>query len=172
MQAAQDQGTTPVPPCLVIPLNHTSVQRHGRHVRIATGADVSREPSTRLNSSPILQVVCRYPDVFKHARRDYIQPETPSPRQIVRLSDTPTIYSPDDMQLFHHYLISAHPCIPHDWKDLWVKDIPVKANQVSATLLRPCNMPVITDYSVPISYGCYARSGWVASSHPSRKPKD
>ena len=80
-------------------------------------------------------MVCRYPDVFKHARRDYIPPETPSPRQVVKLSETPTIYSSDDMQLFHHYLISAHPCIPHDWNDIWVRDIPVKANQVCGAFL-------------------------------------
>ncbi|KAI4949105.1 hypothetical protein J4E91_005569 [Alternaria rosae] len=70
-----------------------------------------------------------YPDVFKHARRDYIESEASSPRQLVKLSDTPTIYSSEDMQLFHHYLISARPWIPHDWEELWVKDVPAACHQ-------------------------------------------
>jgi len=77
-------------------------------------------------------VVCRYPDVFKHTRRDYIESAVSSPRQVVKLSDTPTIYSSEDMQLFHHYLVSAHPWIPHDWEELWVKDVPAACHKVSA----------------------------------------
>ncbi|KAI4646520.1 uncharacterized protein J4E79_010583 [Alternaria viburni] len=70
-----------------------------------------------------------YPDVFKHARRDYIESAVSSPRQVVKLSDTPTIYSSEDMQLFHHYLVSAHPWIPHDWEELWVTDVPAACHK-------------------------------------------
>ncbi|KAE8872774.1 hypothetical protein PTNB73_01925 [Pyrenophora teres f. teres] len=48
----------------------------------------------------------------------------PSPYQVVKLVDTPTVYSPDDMQLFHHYLISAYPCIPHDFEGIWTTEVP------------------------------------------------
>ncbi|RMZ74314.1 C6 transcription factor [Pyrenophora seminiperda CCB06] len=73
--------------------------------------------------------VCEYPDVFKYARRDHIRLAVPSPHQVVRLVDTPTVYSPDDMHLFHHYLISAYPCIPHDFEEIWTKDVPKISHQ-------------------------------------------
>ncbi|CAA9960149.1 Zn-clus multi-domain protein [Pyrenophora teres f. maculata] len=68
--------------------------------------------------------VCRYPDIFKHAHHDYFSLAVPSPYQVVKLVDTPTVYSPDDMQLFHHYLISAYPCIPHDFEGIWTTEVP------------------------------------------------
>ncbi|KNG50166.1 hypothetical protein TW65_03085 [Stemphylium lycopersici] len=72
-----------------------------------------------------------YPDIFKHARRNYVLSEVPSPRQVVRMSDTPTIYSADDMQLFHHYLIAAYPCIPHDFREIWIRDVPLQSHKYS-----------------------------------------
>ncbi|USP81252.1 hypothetical protein yc1106_08526 [Curvularia clavata] len=74
------------------------VKKRGRHVQIATGVGV---------------------DVFKHARQDFVEPKVPSPSQVVRLSDTPIVYSPDDMQLFHHYLTAAYPSVPHDRDEIW-----------------------------------------------------
>lgn len=167
MQATQDQGTASTSQCLVISLNCVSVQRHGLHARTATSADVSVALRTKINISPTILVVCRYPDVFKHARRDYIESAVSSPRQVVKLSDTPTIYSSEDMQLFHHYLVSAHPWIPHDWEELWVTDVPAACHKVSATSRSPCKRPNITDHAVPISHGCYAGSCWISSCRSS-----
>ncbi|KAF1851687.1 uncharacterized protein K460DRAFT_373639 [Cucurbitaria berberidis CBS 394.84] len=74
-------------------------------------------------------VVCRYPAIFKYAQRDRIVSEALSPRQFVQLSDTPTMFSSDDMRLFHHYLISAYPGIPHDYEDIWTIDVPKYSHQ-------------------------------------------
>lgn len=77
----------------------------------------------------IIVDICKYPDVFKYARHEILA--IPSPHQVAKLVDTPTVYSPDDMQLFHHYLISAYPCIPHDFEEIWTRDVPRISHQVS-----------------------------------------
>ncbi|EUC42188.1 hypothetical protein COCMIDRAFT_104220 [Bipolaris oryzae ATCC 44560] len=74
-------------------------------------------------------LVCRYPDVFKHAQHELPRPKPPSPRQVVQLSDKPIMYSPDDMQLFHHYLTAAYPCIPSNNEQVWTRHIPLKTYQ-------------------------------------------
>ncbi|KAI0571359.1 Zn-clus multi-domain protein, partial [Pyrenophora tritici-repentis] len=73
--------------------------------------------------------ICTYPDVFKYAHQDHVSLVMPSPYQVVKLVDTPTVYSADDMQLFHHYLISAYPCIPHDFEEIWTRDVPKISHQ-------------------------------------------
>lgn len=113
-----------------------SVKRRGHHVRIATGADVGEIPNAKLLwlRTKLQTVLCRYPDVFKHARHELSElsePKIPSPSEVVRLSDTPMMYSPDDMQLFHHYLMAAYPCVPQDRDEVWVRDIPLKSHQAS-----------------------------------------
>ncbi|KAL6153189.1 hypothetical protein ACJQWK_11624 [Exserohilum turcicum] len=75
--------------------------------------------------------VCRYSDAFKNVLREPAALDVPSPRQLVQLSDTPIMYSRDDMQLFHHYLVAAYPCVPHDFVDIWTRDVPVKSHQYS-----------------------------------------
>jgi hypothetical protein len=57
--------------------------------------------------------------------------DTPGPRQLVQLSDTPTTFSSIDMQMFHHYIMWAHPCIPLAYVDIWTKDVPLLSHQVS-----------------------------------------
>jgi hypothetical protein len=89
-------------------------------------------------------VVCRYPDVFKHAQHDLVVSEVPSPRQIIKLCDTPTMYSPDDMQLFHHYLIAAYPSIPHNFEEVWINDVPTQSHEVSIAL-TPSDFQSLTD---------------------------
>ncbi|KAI0591398.1 hypothetical protein Alg130_01345 [Pyrenophora tritici-repentis] len=76
-----------------------------------------------------LTYICTYPDVFKYAHQDHVSLVMPSPYQVVKLVDTPTVYSADDMQLFHHYLISAYPCIPHDFEEIWTRDVPKISHQ-------------------------------------------
>ena len=101
-------------------------------MQTATGADVSTEPGAGLLATILTMIdVCRYPDVFKYIHRDLVRQEMPSPRQVARLVDTLTVYTPDDMQLFHHYLISAYPCIPHDFEEIWTKDVPKMSHKVS-----------------------------------------
>jgi hypothetical protein len=103
-------------------------------VQIATSVGVSGVYTVVTFSSLTIAVVCRYPDVFKHVQRDRMLSDVPSPRQITKLSDTPTAYSPDDMQLFHHYLVAAYPCIPYDFEQIWINDVPSSSHQVSNTL--------------------------------------
>lgn len=74
---------------------------------------------------------CRYPTVFKQTQHDRIVSEVmKSPRPLVRLNDTPTMYSANDMRLFHHFLVAAHPCIPHEYESVWVRDVPAFSHQV------------------------------------------
>ncbi|KAF2017229.1 hypothetical protein BU24DRAFT_448951 [Aaosphaeria arxii CBS 175.79] len=75
--------------------------------------------------------VCRYPKVFKAAQHDRIVGEMikrQSPRQSVRLSDTP-IYSANDMRLFHHYIITAHPFIPEEMETRWATEVPAYSHK-------------------------------------------
>ncbi|KAF2464909.1 uncharacterized protein BDR25DRAFT_306977 [Lindgomyces ingoldianus] len=68
---------------------------------------------------------CRYPTVFKHTQHDRIVSEVmSSPRQFVKLSETPKMFSANDMRLFHHFLIAAHPCIPIKHESVWIQDMP------------------------------------------------
>jgi hypothetical protein len=55
-----------------------------------------------------------------------------SPRQLVRLSDTPNVFSANDMRLFHHFLIAAHPSIPTEYEAVWVRDMPAMSHRVSS----------------------------------------
>ncbi|KAF2268162.1 hypothetical protein CC78DRAFT_510601 [Lojkania enalia] len=73
---------------------------------------------------------CRYPTVFKHTQHDRIVSEVLSnPRPFVRLSDTPSMYSANDMRLFHHFLIAAHPRIPPEHEAVWIRDVPAFSHQ-------------------------------------------
>jgi len=76
---------------------------------------------------------CRYPVVFKHAQHDRIASEVlASPRRYAQVSHVPmqSTYNANDMRLFHHYLIAAHPCIPYEYEAIWVRDIPAFSHQV------------------------------------------
>ena len=111
-------------------LNSSSVKKHGPHAEIATSVDVSVMSGAKPRAIMLIIVdICKYPDVFKYARHEILA--IPSPHQVAKLVDTPTVYSPDDMQLFHHYLISAYPCIPHDFEEIWTRDVPRISHQVS-----------------------------------------
>lgn len=69
--------------------------------------------------------------MFQDVQRERIASEILGPRQIVKLSDTPTTFSAHDMRMFHHYIVSAYPCIPHAYEHIWIKDIPIFSHQVS-----------------------------------------
>ncbi|KAH7361216.1 hypothetical protein BKA66DRAFT_573564 [Pyrenochaeta sp. MPI-SDFR-AT-0127] len=75
--------------------------------------------------------VCRYPTIFTEAQRDRVASELPRPRRLVQLSDTPPAFDSNDMRLFHHYMIAAYPCIPHDYEDIWIRDIPTISHENS-----------------------------------------
>lgn len=79
--------------------------------------------------------ICQYPTVFKHSQQGRVISEVHNnPRPLVYLSGTPTSYSANDMRLFHHFLIAAHPCIPHEYEAVWVNDVPAFSYQVSQSL--------------------------------------
>jgi hypothetical protein len=54
------------------------------------------------------------------------------------------MYSPDDMQLFHHYLIAAYPSIPHNFEEVWINDVPTQSHEVSIAL-TPSDFQSLTD---------------------------
>ncbi|KAF2182278.1 hypothetical protein K469DRAFT_712904 [Zopfia rhizophila CBS 207.26] len=39
------------------------------------------------------------------------------------------MYSANDMHLFHHFLIAAHPCIPQELEAVWIGDVPAFSHQ-------------------------------------------
>lgn len=51
-----------------------------------------------------------------------------SPSQLGQLQPTPTVFTMNDMRLFHHFLISAHPHIPVDHDVVWIREIPAFAH--------------------------------------------
>lgn len=53
------------------------------------------------------------------------------------------MYSPDDMQLFHHYLTAAYPCIPSNNEQVWTRHIPLKTYQV-VTFCTQCRRQAFT----------------------------
>lgn len=61
--------------------------------------------------------------------------ESPGPRQVIRLSDTPAQFSVDDMRLFHHYIVAAYPSIPLEYENIWTRDIPSVSHHVSIYVL-------------------------------------
>ncbi|KAH7394734.1 hypothetical protein BKA66DRAFT_567098 [Pyrenochaeta sp. MPI-SDFR-AT-0127] len=72
----------------------------------------------------------RYPTIFRHTQHDRIVSEVVSnPRQLVRLADTPTTYNANDLRLFHHFLVAAHPYSSHEHNAVWVRDIPALSHQ-------------------------------------------
>ncbi|KAF1996172.1 hypothetical protein P154DRAFT_323434 [Amniculicola lignicola CBS 123094] len=73
-------------------------------------------------------VLCRYPTVH-YAHQDRPAPEVTSPRSLVQLRDTPTVFTANDMRLFHHFLTAAHPCVPYQKNTIWVKDVPTLSHQ-------------------------------------------
>jgi hypothetical protein len=57
---------------------------------------------------------------------------TKGPRLPMKLSDSANFYSANDMRLFHHFLIEAHPCVPLEYEKVWVTEIPAFSHQVTA----------------------------------------
>ncbi|KAF2116531.1 hypothetical protein BDV96DRAFT_598430 [Lophiotrema nucula] len=39
------------------------------------------------------------------------------------------MYKANDMRLFHHFLIAAHPCIPQEHEAVWIRDVPAYSHQ-------------------------------------------
>ncbi|KAF5868699.1 putative c6 zinc finger domain protein [Botrytis fragariae] len=58
----------------------------------------------------------------------------PSPVPYGSLQATPTIFSLDEMFIFHHFLIYAHPYLPVGSKEKWVRHVPVLAHHNSFLL--------------------------------------
>ncbi|OCL01436.1 hypothetical protein AOQ84DRAFT_383744 [Glonium stellatum] len=72
---------------------------------------------------------CKYPIVFKQVQHERIVSEmAASPSQSIQLQSTPT-FTMSDMRLFHHFLVSAHPYLPVNHEQVWVRDIPAFAHQ-------------------------------------------
>ncbi|KAF2205186.1 hypothetical protein GQ43DRAFT_468360 [Delitschia confertaspora ATCC 74209] len=70
-------------------------------------------------------VSCHYPTAFNQTQHARIVSELlSSPRNLVQLPSTPTQYTANDMRLFHHFLVAAHPCVPRAFEPVWVKDVP------------------------------------------------
>lgn len=42
-----------------------------------------------------------------------------SPLSLLALQSTPTIFTPDDMRFFHHFLVTAYPPLPMEGDDVW-----------------------------------------------------
>ncbi|KAF7936719.1 hypothetical protein EAE99_002068 [Botrytis elliptica] len=62
------------------------------------------------------------------------QMSNPSPIPYGNLQATPTIFSLDDMFIFHHFLMHAHPYLPVGSKEKWVRHVPVLAHHNSFLL--------------------------------------
>ncbi|TGO20357.1 hypothetical protein BPAE_0303g00010 [Botrytis paeoniae] len=62
------------------------------------------------------------------------QISNPSPVPYGNLQATPTIFSLDDMFIFHHFLMHAHPYLPVGGKEKWVCHVPVLAHHNSFLL--------------------------------------
>ncbi|KAF2689077.1 hypothetical protein K458DRAFT_123548 [Lentithecium fluviatile CBS 122367] len=77
---------------------------------------------------------CRYPTVFRYTQHDRVVSEVlSSPGPYVQLSDKsmPPTYTANDMRLFHHFLVAAHPCNPLalEHEIVWVRDVPKFGHQ-------------------------------------------
>lgn len=70
------------------------------------------------------ELECQYPEVTSRWAT------LPSPSAVVQPQTTPTVFSMEDMKLFHHFIIRAYPHLPVGADSLWRTEIPAFAHQV------------------------------------------
>lgn len=52
-----------------------------------------------------------------------------NPQSVVYLPGTPGEFTAHDMRLFHHFIVSAHPFIPHEYEATWITAVPLRSHQ-------------------------------------------
>jgi hypothetical protein len=55
------------------------------------------------------------------------------PPPIIQPQSTPNVFSMEDMQYFHHFLMRAYPHLPVGGAPVWTMDVPVLAHQVGTS---------------------------------------
>lgn len=79
---------------------------------------------------------CEYPDSRPRQSQSPLTAAVESsslsviPSPSVPLQSTPTLFTPDDMRFFHHFLVTAYPPLPIRGDDIW-KNVAPLAHTVS-----------------------------------------
>jgi hypothetical protein len=78
---------------------------------------------------------CEYPDSRPRQWQDPLAVVVSSSRSVIPSPSTPlqstaTIFTPDDMRFFHHFLVSAYPALPIQGDEMW-KNVAPLAHSVS-----------------------------------------
>ncbi|KAH9212354.1 hypothetical protein DL95DRAFT_304365 [Leptodontidium sp. 2 PMI_412] len=73
-------------------------------------------------------IECTYPDPKTLSALRMSATCSPTPIASLNLQGTPTIFSLNDMRLFHHFLLGAYPHIPISDNSIWVSQVPLIAH--------------------------------------------
>lgn len=76
-------------------------------------------------------LVCEYPDI--RSRQSLVVSTAPS-LSTTTLQSTPTLFTPEDMRFFHHFLVNAYPPLPIRGDDIWRQVAPL-SHSVRAPLV-------------------------------------